>query len=279
MFSKLRLFIAVIILLCLALLLYVQFLSSPDFKVVFLNIGQGDAALIMLPTGAKILVDCGPDRKILRKLSERLDFFDRQIDYLLVTHPDADHYGGCLDVLQRYKVKNIFINGVEKENEPLFSSWKEFLFAEGAEIFIVDKPTEYVLDGARLKFFNPDPLLRENKSNDNDDSLVFKFFYATATVFFAADMENKLENKLLQKYCPTSTIVCEELKSDYLKVGHHGSDSSSGEKFLQAVGADKAIISVGKNNYGHPSQRILKRLQRAGAEILRTDKKGDIIVK
>lgn len=245
--------------------------------MVFLNIGQGDATLITLPTGAKILVDCGPDQKILRKIGERLNFFDRQIDYLLVTHPDKDHIGGCLDILQRYKVKNIFVNGVEKNNDSLFLSWKELITIEGAKIITIDKPIEYNLDGAKLKFFNPNPEFLN--SSDNDESLVFKFFYLTTTVFFAADMELKLENKLLEKYCPTSTVGCEEFKSDYLKVGHHGSDSSSGEEFLQAVDPDNAIISVGKNNYGHPSLRILKRLQRVNTEIWRTDLKGDIIVR
>jgi len=279
MFTKARIFVAVVILACLVLLIYLKFLPPLEFRVFFLNIGQGDAALIKTPTGAKILVDCGPDQKILRKLSERFNFFDRQIDYLLVTHPDKDHLGGCLDVLQRYNVKNIFVNGVEKDSDAFFLAWKEMLMSEGAEIFIVEKPAEYILDGVKLKFFNPDKQLLENKSNDNNDSLVFKLSYITTTVFFAADMENKLEDKLLQKYCPASTVICPEFKSDYLKVGHHGSDSSSGEKFLQAVDPVKAIISVGKNSYGHPSLRVLKRLQRVGAIIWRTDKKGDIIVK
>ena len=91
MFSKPRLFIAAIILVCLALLLYLHFLPPPQFKAVFLNIGQGDSTLIFLENGAKILIDCGPDRTILRKLNEHLRFFDRQIEYLLVTHPDLDH--------------------------------------------------------------------------------------------------------------------------------------------------------------------------------------------
>jgi len=274
-FKSKILFLAVI-LCCVGLLIYLRFLPPPSFQVVFLNVGQGDASLIFLESGAKILIDCGPDQKILRKLGERFDFFDRQIDYLLVTHPDKDHYGGCLDVLKRYEVKNIFVNTLEKENEPLFLSWKGLLLSEGAEIFTIKNNAKYVLDGAELEFFNPDPALPVK--GDNDASLVFKFTYNTTTVFFAADMENNLENQLLLKYCPTSTKVCSAFESDYLKVGHHGSDSSSGENFLKAVDAEKAIISVGKNSYGHPSQRVLKRLQRAGMEVLRTDQKGDIIV-
>lgn len=279
MFSKSRLFIAAIILVCLALLLYLHFLPPPQFKVAFLNIGQGDSALIILPGGAKILIDCGPDQKILRKLGEQFAFFDRQIDYLLVTHPDLDHYGGCIDVLRRYDVKNIFINGATKEDDPIFLSWQEYLYAEEAEIFTVERPTEYILDEARLKFYNPDPEFADTKLGDNSKSLVFKFFYNTTTILFTGDLEADVERKILQKYCPTSTPDCPELQSEYLKIGHHGSDSSSIEDFLKAISPREAIISVGKNRYGHPSPRVLKRLQRLGIDFLRTDQKGDIIVK
>jgi len=279
MFSKPRLFIAAIILVCLALLLYLHFLPPPQFKAVFLNVGQGDSTLIILENGAKILVDCGPNQNVLQALGRQLHFFDRQIDYLLITHPDLDHYGGCIDVLKRFKVKYIFTNGREKKEDPTFASFKEQMVFEQADIYIVDRPVEYVLDKAELKFYNPDPEFSNNKTNDNDQSLVFKFNYNTTTIFFTGDMESNIEKEILQKYCPTSTPVCPEFKSDYLKAGHHGSDSSSNEQFLRAVDPQLAIISVGKNKYGHPSQRVLKRLQRLGIEFLRTDKKGDIIVR
>jgi len=277
--SKTKILFLAIVFCIFGLWLYVNITSSPQFKAVFLNIGQGDSTLIFLPQGGKMLVDCGPDRTILRKLNQYLPFYDRQIDYLLVTHPDLDHYGGCIDVLRRYDVKNIFINGAKKEKDPNFLSWENYLEKEEAEVFIVERPIAYILSGARLKFFSPDPEFINEKTGDNDKSLVFKFFYNTTTIFFTADMEEKIEKELIKKYCEDSVENCLEFKSDYLKVGHHGSDSSSGQEFLTAVNPHIGIISVGKNNFGHPSLRVLRRMEREKIEIWRTDRRGDIIVK
>jgi len=277
--NKTKILSLAIIVCIFGLWLYINIAPPPQFKAVFLNIGQGDSSLIFLPQGGKMLVDCGPDRTILRKLNQYLPFYDRQIDYLLVTHPDLDHYGGCIDVLRRYDVKNIFINGAKKEKDPNFLSWENYLEKEGAEVFIVERPIAYILSGARLKFFSPDPEFINEKTGDNDKSLVFKFFYNTTTIFFAADMEEKIEKELVKKYCEDSAEDCSELKSDYLKVGHHGSDSSSGQEFLTAVNPHTGIISVGKNNFGHPSLRVLRRMEREDMEIWRTDRRGDIIVK
>ncbi len=278
MSSKTKILFLVVIVCIFGLWLYINIAPPPQFKAVFLNIGQGDSALIFLENGAKILVDCGPDRTILRKLNEYLRFFDRQIEYLLVTHPDLDHYGGCIDVLRRYEVKNIFINGGQKDDQ-IFAAWQYFLEKEGTKIFVIDKPITYILDKARLKFISPDPDFVDDKTGDNDKSLVFKFFYNTTTIFFTADMEEKIEKELIKKYCVENLEDCPELKSEYLKVGHHGSDSSSSKEFLQAVSPRAAIISSGKNSFGHPSLRVLKRLERENIEIWRTDREGDIIVK
>src|SRR3989344_9396567 len=98
--------------------------QQSHFYVVFLNIGQGDAALINFGNGQKMLVDCGPNRSILSALGRHLPFYDRTIDYLLVTHPDLDHYGGCVDVLKRFDVKNIIINGATKAYDPYWVIWR-----------------------------------------------------------------------------------------------------------------------------------------------------------
>src|SRR3989338_8116486 len=115
--------LAVCLLSAIGFLIYLKFIPADDyFQVIFFDIGQGDAALIRLATGEKILVDCGPDRKILSKLGRGLKFYDREIDYLIATHPDLDHYGGCVDVLRRYKVKKIVTNGISKDYD---SYWQE----------------------------------------------------------------------------------------------------------------------------------------------------------
>ncbi len=98
--NKTKILSLAIIVCIFGLWLYINIAPPPQFKAVFLNIGQGDSSLIFLPQGGKMLVDCGPDRTILRKLNQYLPFYDRQIDYLLVTHPDLDHYGGCIAVFR-----------------------------------------------------------------------------------------------------------------------------------------------------------------------------------
>ena len=281
--KKILIVASAVLIISLSLLVYFFYKSSTkhSFKVTFFDIGQGDAALIQFSDGKKMLVDCGADRKILAKLGRALPFYDRTIDYVLATHPDLDHYGGCVDVLKNYKVKEIIINGHKKEYDPYWREWDKVVKNEGANIKILNSPQVWTIASATLEFLSPDEGLDLNVSADdsNNYSIVFRLKNEGRSFLFTADMEAPLEEALLKKYCiSTSTEPCLALESDVLKVGHHGSDSSSGEKFLRAVNAKQAIVSSGKNNrYGHPSLRVLKKVERAGAEILRTDKLGDIV--
>lgn len=263
-----------------ALFFYAHFQSAVGFRVVFFNIGQGDAALINFADGEKMLVDCGPDRKILNKLGKYLPFYDRTLDYLVISHPDGDHYGGCVDVLRRYRVKNIIENGVRKDGDSFWQAWEKYKSREGAQPVTVDRAKRQPIGGAVLEFLSPDPALslQDKTKEGNNASVVFRLTRATTTILFTGDAELPLENALLEKYC-ASTTPCPALRAQYLKIGHHGSDSSSGDEFVAAVGAPVAIISVGKNTFGHPSLRVWRHLLRAGAEIWRTDEKGDIIIR
>lgn len=271
---------AFLLIIPIGIFLYIKFdKSNREFSVTFLNVGQGDAALIKFENGEKMLVDCGIDRKILQRLGENMPFYDRVIDYLLVTHPDSDHYGGCSGVLKRYDIKHIITNGEEKNGDQYWSAWKKYAEEENATNQIINKYQELQIGGSILNFIAPsDDMQSDEKLRaGNNNSIVFTLYNNDKKFIFMGDAEAPLEDALMQKYCVTTTpIVCPTLKSDYIKIGHHGSDSSSGELFLDVVGAKEAIISVGKNTFGHPSFRILKKLQRAGAEVLRTDKLGDI---
>ncbi len=279
--KKLIIIISLTIILITGLFLYSKLNNSQKhFQVTFFDIGQGDAALIQFNDGKKMLVDCGKDRNILAKLGQALPFYDRTIDYVLATHPDLDHYGGCVDVLKNYKVKEIIINGRKKEYDPYWREWDKTIKNEpGATIKIVDSPQEWIISSSTLQFLSPDAALDLDVEADdsNNFSIVFKLTNASTTFLFTGDMEEPLEKALVHKYCSVSSTTCPALQADVLKVGHHGSDSSSGEDFLNIVHPQIATVSVGKNNhYGHPSLRVLKKLQRVGAEILRTDKMGNI---
>lgn len=265
-----------------------------EFKVTFFDVGQGDATFIQFENGDQMLVDCGADRKVLARLGKTMPFYDRTIDYLMVTHPDLDHYGGCVDVLKRYEVKKIVVNGKTKEDE-YWREWERGAMGEGAEIITMASPTVWIIASTTLEFISPDPGLKfEVKADDsNNYSIAFKLTHGSESFLLTADMEAPLEKALIKKYCSSTAGVetpgagvsrmasgCSTLRADILKVGHHGSDTSSGEDFISAVRPNQAIISVGKRNtYGHPSRRVLKRFERAGVEILRTDQRGDIVVR
>jgi competence protein ComEC len=240
------------------------------FSVVFFNIGQGDSALINFSDGEKMLADCGPNANVLSKLGSELPFYDRTIDYLVITHPDLDHYGGCVDVLKRYQIKNIIENGDEKVNDGYWQEWNVLAGQENAARTIINKEQTMSFGSEKIRFFfaaTSTPGLLEG----NNRSLVFKLTGGDNTFMFTGDAEYIEEDILLNIYSKN------ELKSDYLKVSHHGSDSSSSDNWLASVQPKVAIVSVGKNKFGHPSLRVLRKLERVGAEIWQTDEKGDIL--
>lgn len=284
--------ITIFIVIIAGVFLYIKYdQSNQHFSVTFLNVGQGDSALIKFGNGEKMLVDCGIDQKVLQGLGRNLSFYDRTIDYLLVTHPDSDHYGGCASVLKRYKIKEIITNGETKPNDPYWADWEKYRDAEKAQLETISQTHEITIGTNKINFLSPDQSLNLDgkPAKDNNKSIVFTLSaqggsgrmtgqHSQEKFLFMADAETPLEDGLMNKYCEsTSTpFICPILKSDYIKIGHHGSDSSSGELFLDIVGAKKAIVSVGKNTFGHPSLRVLKKLQRVDAEVLRTDRLGDI---
>lgn len=252
--------------------------QSHHFKVTFLNIGQGDSALIQFKDGEKMLVDCGPNKIVLSRLGQELPFYDRTIDYVLATHPDLDHYGGCVDVLKRYHVKHIIVNGRSKP-DPYWQEWNKAMHESGADITVMQGFHEWTIASSTLDFVSPDDSLGvEAKASDsNNYSIVFKLTSDTGqTYLFTGDMEVPLEQALMRRYC--SNTNCPLLQADILKVGHHGSITASSEEFLSVVKPKTAIISVGPNKYGHPSLRVIRHLERAGSQILRTDKIGDLVI-
>ena len=267
-----------------ALLFYLFYSIQAEKKleVIFLDIGQGDSALIKFGNGQKMLVDCGPDKKVLSKLSQYLSFFDRTIDYMLVTHPDGDHYGGCPAVLERYEVRNIIFDDFKKSNDPFWRAWTKYSAQENTNWKFIDGPEIMNIGTSRLEFFSPDSrglVMKKDADEANNHSIVFLLQNSLGRFLFTGDMEAPLEDAILQKYCAEKIFPCPSLQADYLKVGHHGSESSSGVEFLKAVSARYGIVSAGvKNRYGHPSQRVLRKLERAKMQIWRTDMKGDIII-
>ncbi|OGH71243.1 MAG: hypothetical protein A2921_01830 [Candidatus Magasanikbacteria bacterium RIFCSPLOWO2_01_FULL_43_20b] len=252
--------------------------KKENLQITFFDIGQGDASFIEFPTGEQMLVDCAVDSRILSALGRVMEFYDRDLDYLVVTHPDSDHYGGCEDVLRRFQVKNIIYNDVKKFGDSVWESFWRTVQAEDAVYYPVNQPAVWEVGSSTIHYLYPDHSVvsstafvhGQKELGDNNASIVFRLDYAGSSVLFTGDMENELEQYLINK-------KREQLKSDILKVGHHGSAGASGKLFLEAIKPEYAVISVGADNsYGHPSLRVLRRLERAGAKGLRTDEMGDI---
>lgn len=236
--------------------------------VVFLDVGQGDATFIQSPSGTQMLIDGGRDNSVLRELGAVMGFFDKDIDFVLATHPDADHVGGLTDVLERYAVKNI----IRTENESDTPVWKrveELIEAEGAAVHFARRGQKYDLgDGAILEILFPD--IDPSELESNTASIVAKLTYGANFFMLTGDSPKAIEEYLV-------LIEGEYLKSDVLKVGHHGSRTSTAELFLDEVRPTYAVISAGKDNqYGHPHVEVTDMLFNAGIKAYSTAEAGRV---
>lgn len=256
--------------------------NTDALRVAFMDIGQGDATLLQFPGGQTMLVDCGPDASILSALGRNLAWNQRDLDYLVVTHAHADHFGGCIDVLARFRVHTIFYSGYDGEASSLLRDWHRAVTeeqqAEGAEFKIMNTPNTMVVGSSTIRFLYPDHdvvidphVPGETALNVNDTSVVIKVTYGTQDILLTGDMEAPLEHYLISK-------IGSELAAEILKAGHHGSRSSSSEEFLRAVQPKEVVISSGQgNSYDHPHRNILYRLADFGVTTWRTDTGGDIL--
>lgn len=250
--------------------------AQDKIKITFLDIGQGDATFIEFPDGGQMLVDCAVDARVLEALGRAMPYYDHDIDYLVITHPDLDHYGGCSEILGRFEVKNIIYNGLKKEYDDFWTSFWQAVQSEPAKYITADHEDTWEIASTTLHFLYPDQPVALATSTwqkeSNNSSIVFELNYAGKEVMLTGDMETDLEKYLLSVYG-------EQMDTDVLKIGHHGSSGASHQGFIDIASPEYSIISVGKNNnFGHPSARVLKRLERASSTIWRTDLRGDIVL-
>ena len=238
-------------------------------KVVFLDVGQGDSIFIESPTGNQILVDGGPNGKVLESLGKEISFYDHSIDAVITTHPDKDHIGGIPEVLNNYNVFEYFDNGAEANTAIDKELKKE----------IVDKNIKYEIarggelidigGGAYLAIISPSS--EPSGSDTNKYSVVAKLIYGNDSFLLTGDAPMDVEDSLAMTYGLG-------LKSDVFKVAHHGSRNSLSEAFISAVSPEYSIISAGLNNsYGHPHKEVIDFLQSINTNVLETMEKGNIV--
>ncbi len=258
--------VSLLLVLTLAAWFFAATVQEEGFSVTFLDVGQGDATLFSFGGDEYMLVDCGRDRSVLQSLGRSLPFYQRSVDILAVTHPDADHFGGCIDVLKRFEVGQIILSSLQGDD----AQWDEFI-ALAKSPTVIKKPTQMQLGNAFISFLYPDTDIAASSTvMSNNKSLVLRV-NDDFSVLLTGDAEQQLEEYLVATYGS-------QLNSDVLQVGHHGSNTSSIEPFVQLVSPEISIVSAGQDNkYGHPTPRVLSRLKRVSSTIMRTDKHGDIV--
>ncbi len=258
----------VALLLCAATLTAYRQAYDGRLHVSFLDVGQGDAILIQAPNGRQMLVDGGAyPTVLLSELGHQLPFWDKHLDLILATHPDTDHVAGLVDVLDHYQVDQFIGSTLENNGSPAYRALLEtagqhqvpaHVALAGEQIELEENVVMEVLHAAST-----------DKLSDNDNSIVLRLRYERFTLLLTGDSAAAAEEQLLDGGRPLQATV--------LKAAHHGSVSSTGELFLQAVRPQVAVISVGaENRFGHPHPDTLLRLQECGATVLRTDELGTI---
>jgi competence protein ComEC len=248
--------------------------SREGLTVYFFDVGQGDSVFIETENGNQIVIDGGPGDAVLARLGEVMPFYDRTIDLLVLTHPDADHLNGLVEVLGRYTVKHILTTGVLHETAQFFE-WEKRIDryaipvtrAAAGQTFFAGNAVSFEVLSPFKNIAGTDP------ADVNDTSVVLRMDYGDTSFLFPGDIEARTERLL-------AILAKDGIDADFLKAPHHGSKTSSSEEFLDAVTPAAAIVSVGRSNrYGHPHADVLTRYEDHGVSVYRTDVKGTVVVR
>ncbi len=247
-----------------------QIQGSAYLKLHIFDVGQGDGIYLRTPQGNDVLIDGGPNEVVLSKLGKNMPFTDHTIELAILTHPHADHVAGLVAVLQRYEVEKILLSDIDYETAT-YQTLLDLVAEKHIEVIRPRLGQRIFLDDTSvLDIYNP--IVGEFDtvpSDPNETSVVARLSVGHMKVLLTGDAGLPTEEIL--------NILQLPLDSEILKVGHQGSRTSTGSKFLQAVAPQYAVISVGRNNYGHPHPEVLGLLQNAGIETVRTDERGDAI--
>jgi competence protein ComEC len=240
---------------------------SGNLQVTFLDVGQGDATLIKTPQNKYILVDGGPNKSVIEKMSIEMPPTVKEIEAVILTHPHTDHVAGLNYVLDRYKVKKVYLTGVPytaPDYQTFLDKIREYNIP--AEKYFAGK--NIYIDELKLSaFYPPENTAQIYYKDINDSSIVFDLVYRQNSFLFLSDLSAKKQDEMLN----TSTLG----KTEVLKVSHHGSATGTSDKLLQIIQSKYAVIPVGAgNSYGLPAQKTL--LQLSALQIFRTDELGSI---
>ena len=241
-----------------------------DLAVHFVDVGQGDCIFVQTPTGESLLIDAGERGNEQTVVSYIEEYGDDTLEYVIATHPHSDHIGSLDDAIRAYAVQNVLMPRVTESNTPTSSAYINFLAAvkQSKAKAIAAKPGyTFSLGKGTCTVLGP----IEQSDSLNNISVVLRLDWGETSFLFTGDAEKAEEKTIL------NSKYAEFLDVDVLKMGHHGSRTSSTASFLKAVTPDYCVISCGTgNDYGHPHQETLQKLDKLSTEVLRTDLSGSI---
>ncbi|MDV2886071.1 ComEC/Rec2 family competence protein [Alkalihalophilus pseudofirmus] len=245
--------------------------ASSNLQVHFIDVGQGDAILVKLPNGEHMLVDAGDNHYGATVVNYIQNQNIASLDYVVGTHPHADHIGGLDDVINRFLIGEVYMPNATATTQTYY----DVLTAIDQKGLSITRARagltllNTTVDGKNFSISMIAPI-RDSYSNMNDYSAVIRIVYGSTSFLLTGDAEHLSENDMLSSNAPLASTI--------LKIGHHGSSTSTTESFLDRVNPSAAILSVGANNrYGHPNQSTIDRLQARGISIYRTDLNGSIV--
>jgi len=250
---------------------FVEIEKKKDLFVYYLDVGQGDSAFIDTPNGIQVLIDAGRGEKVIKELEKIIPFWDRYIDILILSHGDLDHIGGFFEVLEKYEVGEIIRaqTSIDSEYEEELLNKARELRIEIRELGVGDK---IILDQTNRIYFEIYWPPKENLPDENENSLVLELIHGENEFLFTGDSTIETELKIIDRFP-------EKINTDILKVGHHGSKTSTSEIFLENTSPEFSILSYGENSYGHPHEEVLQRLNQSGGEILKTKERATIVAR
>jgi competence protein ComEC len=266
------LFLALLVLIPIVLLVWLTVLHKEPatLRVAFLDVGQGDAILIESPTGVQMLVDGGRDRAVLRELPTHMDLFDRSLDIVVATHPDADHIGGLAAVFDRYRIDAFIEPYIPNDTSAAKALVNAVLNEPEIETMIARRGQRIELGGgAYADILFPDRDV--STSETNEGSIVMRVVYGDTAFLLGGDAGIATEDYI-------AGLASTSVRAQVLKAGHHGSRNSTSEAWLAAVDPHTVVISAGEgNSYGHPHEETLERIKDSGAEVRSTIEAGTIV--
>jgi competence protein ComEC len=261
--DKKKIFLILSLLLIFDIFIWQQAFSDKDYNTIdFLDVGQGEASLINFSNSGKILIDAGAGDKILNELGNSLNFFDKKIEVMIVSHPDIDHYGGFFEVVKRYSPSVFVYNGFSFEDKN-FNNLLNLIKKKGIKILELKRGDSITIGENVLKIISPEI----EQKDDNENSLVISANIEKRKILWTGDVNKEILESLKEEIG----------KIDIMKISHHGSKTGTNQKIIEEFSPQISLIGVGENNrYNHPVKEVINWLNYIKSDIFRTDEYGSI---